>query len=63
MNNESYKIQQSGNIGQEIISSQGKVIAWTTDPVIGALLISILNKYDLETIFDSGDTQKEETDQ
>ena len=58
--NESYTLQQSGNIGQEIISPEGKVIAWTTDPVIGALLKSILNKTDLETIFDSGDTQKEE---
>ena len=58
--NDSYALQQSENIGQEIISPEGKVIAWTTDPVIGALLKSILNKTDLETIFDSGDTQKEE---
>ena len=58
--NESYILRQSGNFGQEIISPKGRVIAWTTDPVIGAFLISILNKTDLETIFDSGDTQKEE---
>ena len=43
--NESFILRQTGSIGQEIISPQGNVIAWTTDPVIGALLIRILNDH------------------
>ncbi len=68
MTNESYILINSGNIGQEIISPQGKVIAWTTDPLIGAFLTRVLNElYSDEnladTIFGDNDTTKEEKNQ
>lgn len=38
-----FTLQQSGNIGQEIISPNGNILAWTTDPVFGAFIVRILN--------------------
>ena len=36
-------LKQSGIIGQEIISPQGKILAWTTDAVFGAFVCRVLN--------------------
>lgn len=38
-----FTLQQSGNIGQEIISPRGNILAWTTDPVFGGFIVKILN--------------------
>ena len=59
-----FTIQQSGTIGQEIVSPRGNTLAWTTDPVFGALMVRILNAIysedePLENIF--GDEQSDIT--
>ena len=36
-------LRQSDNIGQEIISPRGNILAWTTDPVFGTFMVRILN--------------------
>lgn len=51
-----FAIRQSGNIGQEILSPRGNIIAWTTDAVFGAFIVRILNETNvgdepLEAIF------------
>jgi hypothetical protein len=38
-----YMLRQSGNIGLEIISPTGKILAWTTDPVFGAFICRVMN--------------------
>ena len=38
-----FTLYQSGNIGQEIISPNGNILAWTTNPVFGAFIVRILN--------------------
>lgn len=38
-----FTIQQSGNLGQEIISPSGKILAWTTDQVFGSFMVQLLN--------------------
>ena len=58
----SFTLQQSGNIGQEIISPRGNILAWTTDPVFGAFIVRILNALysddePLEAIFSGDDIQ------
>jgi hypothetical protein len=38
-----FTLQQSGNVGLEIISPNGKILAWTTEPVFGSFIVRILN--------------------
>lgn len=38
-----YTLRQSGNIGQELISPRGKILAWTTDAVFGAFMCRVCN--------------------
>lgn len=38
-----FSLHQTSNIGQEIISPSGNIIAWTTNPVFGAFIVRILN--------------------
>lgn len=57
-----FTLQQTGNVGQEIISPNGNILAWTTDPVFGAFIVRILNAIysedePLEAIFDGDDIQ------
>jgi hypothetical protein len=57
-----FTLQQSGNIGQEVISPRGNILAWTTDPIFGAFIVQVLNaifSYDepLEAIFEGNDIQ------
>lgn len=52
-----FTLQHSGNIGQEIISTRGVILAWTTDPVFGAFIVRFLNDLSsdgeaLEAIFE-----------
>ena len=59
---DAFNLRQTGNIGQEIISLTGKVVAWTTDPVFGAFICRILNdvcsnEESLEAIFGDDDIQ------
>lgn len=59
---EQFSLQQSGNIGHEIISPNGNVLAWTTDSVFGAFMVRILNAIysndePLEAIFGGDDIQ------
>jgi len=42
---ERFILRPSGNIGQELISPKGKILAWTTDAVFGTFLVRILNEY------------------
>ena len=57
-------IDESGNIGQEVISPRGNILAWTTDPVFGAFIVKILNAIysedePLEAIFGGDDKWRE----
>ena len=36
-------VRPSGNIGQELISPRGKVLAWTTDPAFAAFICRVCN--------------------
>ena len=38
-----YWLRPSGNVGQEIISPRGRIIAWTTDPVFGSFICRVCN--------------------
>jgi len=38
-----FTLKHSGNIGQELISPRGKILAWTTDAVFGAFMCRVLN--------------------
>lgn len=40
---QAFTLRQSSNIGQEIISPRGVILAWTTDPVFGAFIVRFLN--------------------
>ena len=57
-----FTLHQSGTIGLEILSPSGNILAWTTDPVFGALMVRILNAIysedePLEAIFGGDDIQ------
>jgi hypothetical protein len=36
-------LRQSGNVGQEIISPRGKILAWTTDAAFAAFICRVCN--------------------
>ena len=40
-----FTIRQSGNVGQEIVSPCGNVVAWTVDPVFGHLVCRLVNEF------------------
>ena len=40
---EGFTLRQSGNLGQELISPCGTILAWTTDAVFGAFICRVLN--------------------
>ncbi len=40
-----FTLKQSGNIGQEIVSPRGNVVAWTVDPILGHLISRLLNEF------------------
>ena len=40
---EPFSIRRSGNIGQEILDQDGKIIAWTTDAWIAQVICKLLN--------------------
>jgi hypothetical protein len=37
-----FSVRHSGNIGQEILDQDGKIIAWTTDPWIAQVICKLL---------------------
>lgn len=39
-----FSIRQSGNIGQEILDADGKIIAWTTDDWTAQVIAKLLNQ-------------------
>jgi hypothetical protein len=39
---EPFSIRRSGNIGQEILDQNGKIIAWTTDAWIAQVICKLL---------------------
>jgi hypothetical protein len=39
-----YSCCQSGNVGQEILNADGRIIVWTTDPWVGQVIVKLLNK-------------------
>jgi hypothetical protein len=43
MNEIKFTVRRTGNVGLEIVSPNGVVMAWTTDEVIGAVLCDLLN--------------------
>lgn len=38
-----YSVRSSGNIGQEILDRDGKVVVWTTDAVLAHRITNLLN--------------------
>jgi hypothetical protein len=38
-----YSVRSSGNIGQEVLDRDGKVVAWTTDAVLAHQIVRLLN--------------------
>ena len=40
-----FTVRQSGNVGQEIVSPRGNVVAWTVDPVFGHLMCRLINEF------------------
>lgn len=40
-----FTIRQSGNVGKEIVSPRGKVVAWAVDPLFGDLICLLLNEF------------------
>lgn len=40
-----FTIRQSGNIGLEIVSPRGKVVAWATDRIIARIVAERLNEF------------------
>jgi hypothetical protein len=40
-----FTARQSGNVGQEIVSPRGNVVAWTVDPVFGHLICRLVNEF------------------
>ncbi len=45
MNAEGFSVRKTGNIGLEIVSPTGTVIAWATSDVVGCLLTELLNGF------------------
>jgi hypothetical protein len=43
---EPFSIRRSGNIGQEILDQDGKIIAWTTDAWIAQVICKLLNDHE-----------------
>lgn len=41
-----FMIRSSGNIGQEILDADGRVVAWTTDEWIGRVICRLLNEHE-----------------
>ena len=39
-----FVIRRSGNVGQEILDQDGKVIAWTTDEWVAQVIRKLLNE-------------------
>jgi hypothetical protein len=39
-----FVLRESGMIGQEILSPNGNVVAWTVDPVLGQFICQALNR-------------------
>jgi hypothetical protein len=37
-----FQFRESGNVGQEVINEEGKIVCWTTDPVTAALICKLL---------------------
>lgn len=40
-----FTVRQSGNVGQEIVSPRGNVVAWTVDPIFGHLICLLVNEF------------------
>lgn len=38
-----YSVRSSGNIGQEVLDRDGKVVVWTTDAVLAHRIVRLLN--------------------
>ena len=38
-----FSVRESGNIGQEVLDADGKVVAWTTDAVLAHQIARMLN--------------------
>lgn len=43
--NQHFTIRQSGNIGLEVLSPRGKVVAWATDRIIARIVAERLNEF------------------
>jgi hypothetical protein len=39
-----FSVRESGNIGQEVLDADGKVVAWTTDVVLAHRIVRLLNE-------------------
>jgi hypothetical protein len=49
-----FTVRQSGNVGQEIVSPRGNVVAWTVDPLFGQLVCVLVNEFLLnDDVFDA----------
>ncbi len=42
--NQQFWVRQSGNIGQEILDSNGQIIVWTTDGWTAQVIARLLNE-------------------
>jgi hypothetical protein len=40
---DSFSVRPSGNIGQEILDSNGKIVAWTTDAWMAQVIVKLLS--------------------
>ena len=40
-----FTVRQSGNVGQEVVSPRGEVVAWTVNPVFGHLICRLVNEF------------------
>lgn len=38
-----FSIRSSGNVGQEIVDANGRVVAWTTGELVAAVICHLLN--------------------
>lgn len=39
-----FSIRSSGNVGQEIVDADGRVVSWTTDELVAAVICRLLNE-------------------
>jgi hypothetical protein len=39
-----FTVRRSGNVGQEILDSNGRIIAWTTDPWVDQVIVKLLTE-------------------